>query len=62
MLTPIPKSRAMAAIGANRAGDHNAKQIATLMEASRDPAIRVVELTEQVAALLDRVAVLEARG
>ena len=62
MMTPIPKPRAMSSMGANRAGEHNAKQMATLMEASRDTAVRVVELTEQVAALLDRVAVLEAWG
>ncbi len=62
MMTPLPKPRAMSAMGVNRAGEHNAKQMATLMEASRDMAVRVVKLTEQVAALLDRVAALEARG
>jgi hypothetical protein len=62
MMTPLPKPRAMSAMGTNRAGEHNAKQMATLMETSRDMAVRVVELTEQVAALLDRVAALEARG
>ena len=62
MITPLPKPRGMAAMGANRASEHNAKQMATLMEATRDTANRVVELTEQVTALLDRVAALEARG
>ena len=62
MMTPLPKPRAMSAMGANRANDHYAKQMAALMEATRDTASRVVELTEQVAALLDRVAALEARG
>ena len=49
-------------MGANRASEHNAKQMATLTETTRDTAIRVVELTEQVAALLQRVEDLEARG
>ena len=62
MMTPLPKPRAMTAMGTNRASEHNAKQMATLMEASRDTAVRVVELTEQVAVLLDRVVALEARG
>ena len=62
MMTPLPKPRAMTAMGTNRASEHNAKQMATLMEASRDTAVRVVELTEQVAVLLDRVMALEARG
>ena len=62
MMTPLPKPRAMTAMVTYRSGEHNAKQMATLMEASRDTAVRVVELTEQVAALLDRVAALEPRG
>ena len=62
MMTPLPKPRAMTAMVTYRSGEHNAKQMATLMEASRDTAARVVELTEQVTALLDRVAVLEARS
>ena len=62
MMTPLPKPRAMSAMGANRANDQVAKQMVTLMEASRDTAKLVIELTEQVAALLDRVAALEARG
>ena len=62
MMTPLPKPRAMTAMGTNRAGEHNSKQMATLMEAARDTAVRVVELTEQVAALLDRVAALEGKG
>ena len=62
MMTPLPKPRGMAAMGANRANDHYAKQMAALMEATRDTASRVVELTEQVAALTQRVADLEGKG
>ena len=61
MMTPQPNPRGMSAMGANRASEHNAKQVATLMEATRDIANRVLELTEQVATLMQRVEDLEAR-
>lgn len=62
MMTPMTKPNAMRAMGANRAGEHTAKQMAILTEASHDTANRVAELTEQVAALLQRVDDLERRG
>ena len=59
MMAPKIKPNAM---GANRAGEHTTKQTAIGMETSRDMANRVTELTEQVAALLQRVDDLEGRG
>lgn len=60
-MIPLPKPRAMFARGSNRANDQAHKQMATLMQVTHDTATRVLDLTEKVAALLQRTEELEAR-
>lgn len=59
MMRPHTKPAAAAAMGANRAAEQREKQVAELMQLARDSAQRIVELTETVADLRERVAVLE---
>lgn len=56
----MTKPNAMIAMGQNRAAEARADQMANLLEASRNSAVRVVELTELVGDLTERVAVLES--
>jgi hypothetical protein len=57
-----PKSNGAIQMGANRAAEHRADNMATLIEVSHSSATRIIELTELVADLRDRVAALEAAG
>lgn len=59
MMRPHTKPAAAMAMGANRAAEQREKQVAALMQLARDSAQRIVELTETVADLRERVAVLE---
>ncbi len=61
MKIPQPKPRAMAAMGANRAAEHNVNRVAEAIELAQAIAKRVVELTDQVATLTQRVEDLEAK-
>lgn len=58
----LGKPNAMSAMGANRAAESRAKQMADLMQVCRDSATLVVELSAQVAELRDRVEKLEGAG
>lgn len=62
MKQPLPKPKGMSAMGANRAMDHQAKTLSELTVLSAATANRVLELTEQVTTLTQRVAELEAKG
>ena len=57
-----PKSNGAIQMGANRAAEQRADNMATLIEVSHSSATRIIELTELVADLRDRVAALEAAG
>ena len=52
---------AFAAMGANRAKEQAQDRQLELLEMARDSAKRIVELTELVGDMRDRIAVLEAR-
>jgi len=58
-MRPQTPPKAALAMGANRAAEHREKQVVELMQIARDSAKRIVELTETMADLQDRVAVLE---
>lgn len=53
---------AFAAMGANRAKERAQDRELELLEMARDSAKRIVELTELVSALQDRIAVLEGKA
>lgn len=59
MMRPQTTPKAALAMGANRANERNAKDMAELKELCRLGAQRIVELTDLVADLQERVAVLE---
>ncbi len=59
MMRPLAKTAASVVMGANRAAEQRERQIVELMQIARDSAKRIVELTDLVADLTDRVAVLE---
>ncbi|QLQ17648.1 MAG: hypothetical protein HZT43_01340 [Exiguobacterium profundum] len=61
MRQPAPKPAAAQAMAANRIKDRQDAQMATLMEQLAATANRVVELTEKVGELQDRIEALEAR-
>ena len=61
MKEPLPKPKAAQAMAANRAAEQREKQLADLMVLCRDGAVRIVELTELVADLQDRVTALEGQ-
>lgn len=50
------------AIGANIAAEHRAAQMAALIDVCAQSARRIIELTEVVADLRERVAQLEGEG
>jgi hypothetical protein len=58
----LAKPAAAAAMGANRASDHREKLMAEMMDLCRHSAQRIVELTEVVADLQERITQLEAGG
>lgn len=60
MMRPQPKPKAMSAMGANRALDHQAKSLAELTELQVATGNRVLELTELVGTLVQRIDELEA--
>lgn len=62
MMRPQQKPNAAMAMGANRAAELRADHMAALIETCRESAKRILELTELVAELQDRVAALEAAG
>ncbi len=59
MMRPQTTPKAALAMGSNRAAEARERQVVELMQIARDSAQRIVELTETVADLTDRVAVLE---
>lgn len=61
MMRPMTKPAAATAMGHNRTAERREKQIAELMDLCRSTVRRVVELTDQVADLTERLAQLEAR-
>ena len=61
MRRPLTKPNALVTMGQNRAAEHRADQMADLTQVCRDSALRVIELTEQVAALTARVEQLEGQ-
>ena len=60
MMRPQPKPKGMTAMGANRALDHQAKTLAELTELWLATGKRVLELTELVGTLVQRIDELEA--
>ena len=60
-MQPITKPLAMQAMGANRAADQRDTEKLALLEVTRNSAQRIGELTDLVAELAERVAVLESR-
>ena len=60
-MRPQQKPNAAIQMGANRAAEQRAEHMAALIEVSHSSATRIVELTELVADLRDRVTVLEGQ-
>jgi hypothetical protein len=58
----LAKPAAAAAMDANRASDQREKLMAEMMDLCRHSARRIVELTEVVADLQERITQLEAVG
>lgn len=58
---PKTNPSALAVMGANRAKEQAQDRNLELLEMARDSATRIVELTELVGKLQDRIAVLEAK-
>lgn len=62
MMRPHTKPAAAMAMGANRATEARERQVVELMQIARDGAMRITELTNALADLQDRVALLEGAG
>ena len=58
---PLPKPIAMQSLAANRAAEQRDTEKLALQVVVRNSAQRIAELTDLVAELADRVAVLESR-
>jgi hypothetical protein len=61
MMRPQQKPNAAMQMGANRAAEKRADHMAALIEVSHSSATRIIELTELVADLRERVATLEGQ-
>lgn len=61
MNRPLPTPAAMQSLAANRAADQRNREKLELLDAIHASAKRIVELTDLVGDLADRVTVLEAR-
>jgi hypothetical protein len=61
MMRPQQKPNAAMQMGANRAAEKRADNMATLIEVSHSSATRIIELTELGVELRDRVAALEGQ-
>ena len=60
-MRPQQKPNAAIQMGANRAAEQRADNMATLIEVSHSSATRIIELTELVADLRERVTALEGQ-